>query len=63
MTPETKYRMCVRKKQYFSREEAEVGIRNILDRARDMAAYKPMHVYPCPICKFYHVGHNAKAAR
>ncbi|HWQ66262.1 MAG TPA: hypothetical protein VN372_05260 [Methanospirillum sp.] len=55
LTPEQqeeRYSCCIKKKRHASMEEARISMRRIKDRGER----KPLHVYHCPYCLFWHVG-------
>lgn len=51
--------MCVNKKRYGNKKNAERGRMNLwgCDPKADL---NDLHVYICPNCGFWHVGHRSK---
>ncbi len=47
-----RYSCCIRKKRHASEEEA----RQSMYRIKDRGELKPLHIYQCPYCCFWHVG-------
>ena len=52
--PEKQYRVCVRKIRHYTMRSAKEHMRKLDDPG--------LHVYLCPYCGRYHVGHDRKAA-
>jgi hypothetical protein len=52
--------MCARKFPYRSKGEAETFMEQIVSEGRDRAPEKRLHVYKCPFCVFYHIGHTGR---
>jgi len=50
---------CLNKKKYGTLKNAERGRMNLWG-SDPKADLSDLHVYQCPICKFYHVGHKSK---
>lgn len=52
-------RPCWPKQQHDSPEAARAQMRSILKRGLEKDASR-IHIYPCPDCGKYHVGHKAR---
>lgn len=50
---------CLNKKKYGTLKNAERGRMNLWG-ADPKADLSDLHVYKCPICDFWHVGHKSK---
>jgi hypothetical protein len=49
-------RRCWPKTQWISRGAAEAQMRSLMKR--DLTKNSTCHVYACPHCRFWHVGHH-----
>lgn len=52
MSPEMVYRMCTKKVRHLTKRDAKQALRNGGRR------FAGCHVYRCPVCRAYHVGHK-----
>lgn len=55
MKDETKFFMCERKKRFSAKKHAEARLKSI--RKKGIIVPPDAHVYLCPVCSGYHLGH------
>ena len=58
--PDPRIQECARKFPYRSRSEAKTYMTKIVLEGRDNRPDKRFHVYKCPFCVFWHIGHTEK---
>ena len=55
LSPKAAEKMCGSKHKYKSRQQAKRYMLNCIHR--DETLYNKLHVYECPICRGWHMGH------